>query len=101
LAKEPERVSHSRMDSKNEWPETLLVLWLPVQARGMQPSSREVKRESEGGDKLWAKESRIPYGFALCHWFERSDLLQAVSANPFYTQVGEDFLALIYQAIID
>jgi CubicO group peptidase (beta-lactamase class C family) len=28
-------------------------------------------------------------------------LLQNVSANPFYTQVGEDFLALTYQAIAD
>jgi hypothetical protein len=28
-------------------------------------------------------------------------LLQLVSANPFYTQVGEDFLTLTYQAITD
>jgi CubicO group peptidase (beta-lactamase class C family) len=28
-------------------------------------------------------------------------LLQVVSANPFYTQIGEDFLALTYQAISD
>jgi CubicO group peptidase (beta-lactamase class C family) len=28
-------------------------------------------------------------------------LQQTVSANPFYTQVGEDFLAMTYQAIID
>jgi CubicO group peptidase (beta-lactamase class C family) len=28
-------------------------------------------------------------------------LLQVVGANPFYTQVGEDFLALTYQAIAD
>jgi hypothetical protein len=28
-------------------------------------------------------------------------LLQVVSANPFYMQVGEDFLALTYQAISD
>lgn len=28
-------------------------------------------------------------------------LLQVVGANPFYTQVGEDFLTLIYQAISD
>jgi CubicO group peptidase (beta-lactamase class C family) len=28
-------------------------------------------------------------------------LLQTVSTNPFYTQIGEDFLTLTYQAIID
>jgi CubicO group peptidase (beta-lactamase class C family) len=28
-------------------------------------------------------------------------LLQVVSANPFYTQVGEDFFAMTYQAITD
>jgi CubicO group peptidase (beta-lactamase class C family) len=28
-------------------------------------------------------------------------LFQVVSANPFYTQLGEDFLAMIYQAIVD
>ncbi len=28
-------------------------------------------------------------------------LLQVVGANPFYTQIGEDFLTLTYQAIAD
>ena len=28
-------------------------------------------------------------------------LLQVVGANPFYTQFGEDFLTLTYQAISD
>jgi CubicO group peptidase (beta-lactamase class C family) len=28
-------------------------------------------------------------------------LFQVVGTNPFYTQLGEDFLAMIYQAIVD
>ncbi|GHO96366.1 hypothetical protein KSF_064140 [Reticulibacter mediterranei] len=28
-------------------------------------------------------------------------LFQVIGANPFYTQLGEDFLAMIYQAIVD
>jgi hypothetical protein len=28
-------------------------------------------------------------------------LFQVVSANPFYTQLSEDFLAMLYQAIVD